>query len=397
MLVAGDVEFVRPVAVEVREQRGVLEAAGVGVDQLLLPRGLGSRTGAQQPDAAAVARRDQLLLAVAVDVARRQEAAQAIVQGGDHNPLVSRRIGVVAADLHGLEQLLVLADLALDHDVEFVATIAVDIVDQDLLGMTQPQVGDHRALAPVLGNVTHHLTGLGLAVQPVGLAGSGVDLERPIAVQVSDLDLVNEGVGLLVDLDHLEATARLGAEHDHDALVVGRYRDAGLAVAVEVGHLRIAHAAPFAAEVLGPLAVGAECAALWGPGLHMGGRPRQGQQQRPGAAFVEHGLVEDVAFLVLDGRRLPLAALAVQELETSRPRNRLALLIHELGERQHDAGVVGVGLGGVAGRRRRSRGRGRRLRRLLRAAGAQQEGQADPADEGSGHAGLDLRKRRTLR
>ena len=56
----------------------------------------------------------------------------------------------------------------------------------------------------------------------------------------------------MVDLDHLEAAAGLRPQQRHHALIVGRDRDRGAAVAVEVRHLGVAHAAELAAEVLAP-------------------------------------------------------------------------------------------------------------------------------------------------
>ena len=98
--------------------------------------------------------------------------------------------------------------MALDRDVEFVAAVAVDVFDEDLLRVAVAEVAV-----------------LAAAVHPVGFARGRVDLQNAVIVDVADLDLVHEGVGLFVELDHVEAAVGLRPQHRHDALIVRRNRN----------------------------------------------------------------------------------------------------------------------------------------------------------------------------
>src|SRR5262249_58980254 len=96
VLVAGHVELVRAVAVEIPQDRGVLEAGPVGVARLALPGALRAGAPAQTPQPAAERGRHQLLLAVPVDVASGEEPREPIVDGRDHRATLRRRVRVVA-------------------------------------------------------------------------------------------------------------------------------------------------------------------------------------------------------------------------------------------------------------------------------------------------------------
>ncbi len=125
-------------------------------------------------------------------------------------------VGVVAADLDPA------AGHRLDGDIEFVGAVAIDIVDQDLLGVTVAEVGN---LDPALSggrDIAHDPAGLRCAVELVGQARGRVDLDHAVAVQIADFDLVHEGVRFAVDLHDLPAVAGR-FDHRDDALVVGRH------------------------------------------------------------------------------------------------------------------------------------------------------------------------------
>ena len=225
VLVARHVELVRPVAVEVAQDRGVLEARRVGVDRLDLPGRLRVGARPQQPQPAAERRRHQLLLAVAVHVARGEEAREAVVDRRDHRAAGRRRAGVVAADLDLVHQLLRLVDVALDRDVELVGAVAVDVGDEDLLRVAVAEIRDHLALLARGGHIAHDVTRLRRArVEPVRLARRGVDLGLAVAVEIADLDLVHEDVRLAVELHGGEAVGGRPQHRDH-ALVVRGDRD----------------------------------------------------------------------------------------------------------------------------------------------------------------------------
>ena len=132
-------------------------------------------------------RSDELLLAVAVDVAGRQEAAEPIADLGDHDPLLRVRVGVVAPDLDALlERVRGRVHVALDDHVELVATVAVDVVDEHLLRVAIAEIGDDDAPLAGLRDVADDVAGLRRAVEPVRLGGRRVHLEH--AAILADLD-----------------------------------------------------------------------------------------------------------------------------------------------------------------------------------------------------------------
>ena len=173
-------------------------------------------------------------------------------------------------------------DFALDRDVELVAAVAIDVGDQDLLRVALAEIGHHRSALALLGHVAHDLARLRPVVEAVRLARRGVDLEHAVAVEIADLDLVDEGVLLVVELDHLEAAVGLRPQHRHHALIVGRDGDRGAAIAVEVAHLGIAHAAELPAEVLLPERLPDRALRRLLPELHDRGAAAEAQQARPG-------------------------------------------------------------------------------------------------------------------
>ncbi len=102
------------------------------------------------------------------------------------------------------------------------------------------------------GAVTNHPARLRGAVELVGQARGGVDLEHAVAVEITQFDFVDEGIGLGVEFLHGVAAVAVAVEHRHDTLVVGDDCDIGVAVSIDIGHLEVAHAAEFSAEVLLP-------------------------------------------------------------------------------------------------------------------------------------------------
>src|SRR5690606_3241035 len=77
----------------------------------------------------------------------------------------------------------------------------------------------------------------------VASARCGVELEEAIAVDVADLDLVDEGVGLLVHLDHMRSAAVFSRpKHRHDAGVVRGKHEVLLAVAGDIADLEVTQA-----------------------------------------------------------------------------------------------------------------------------------------------------------
>ena len=118
--------------------------------------------------------------------------------------------------------------------------------------MTLSKVGHDRATFAGFRSVAHDLAVLRLGVELVRVARRGVHLEDTIAVEVAKLDFVNERVLLLVERFDPPFAVRAFAKHCDDALVMGGDSDVGRAVAVEVGHLGIAHAVEPPAEVRFP-------------------------------------------------------------------------------------------------------------------------------------------------
>ncbi len=229
----------------------MLEARRVGVEALLFPglRRIGPRP--EQPDAAAEARSDQLALSVAVDVARREEAAEPIVERRDDGSAgrLGRRLVAPHFDRLRDPHVRILAFRhGLDADVELVASVAVDVPDQDLLGVALAEVGDDASALVSLRNVADDLSGLWGPVELVGLARRRVDLEDAVAIEVAELDLVNEGVRLAIELADVEAPIGLRRHERDDSLIVRRHRDRGRSVAEDVSDLGVAHAVLLAAE-----------------------------------------------------------------------------------------------------------------------------------------------------
>ncbi len=99
----------------------------------------GSEPGPQQPQTALVGGRHHLLDAVAVDVAGGEEAGQVVVEAGDQHARGRVGVGVEAQDLDPS------AGHRLHRDVELVGAVAVDVVDQDLLGVAVAEVGHHHS------------------------------------------------------------------------------------------------------------------------------------------------------------------------------------------------------------------------------------------------------------
>ncbi|TFG97581.1 MAG: hypothetical protein E4H11_01740 [Myxococcales bacterium] len=242
------------------------------------------------------------------------------------------------------------------------------------------------------------MPGLGASVQTVRLARRRVDLEHAVAVEIAHLDLVDEGIGLSVELHGVEGASSGRPEHRHDALVVGGDRDGRAAVAVEVRDLGVAHAAELPSEVLAPQRGGLERAPLELPQLHGGPASAERQDARARRPRVGERLVEDVALGVLEQGAVPLTALAVEDLQARGPRHGLPPFVHELGEREHDPPrTVGRrprrpllrerGLRRCEGRRLRGRRGSSALLALSGAAGDQSRDRAergDPMDAAKG-------------
>src|SRR6266404_7648595 len=112
------------------------------------------------------------------------------------------------------------ADRPLPDDEELRDAVLVDVGGENLLRVRVAGRVDDRLLPAALPVLVHpHLARL-LLVELVRLARRREDLERPVAVDVAELDLVHERVGLMVDLVDLPALRRM---HDRDhALVVRR-------------------------------------------------------------------------------------------------------------------------------------------------------------------------------
>ena len=84
----------------------------------------------------------------AVDVTDGEEAAEAVVEGGDGEAGLRVGVALVAADLDGLLDdglVALLLRLGLDGDVELVLAVAIDVADPDLLGVAITEVGDDSA------------------------------------------------------------------------------------------------------------------------------------------------------------------------------------------------------------------------------------------------------------
>src|SRR5690606_15730439 len=112
--------------------------------------------GLEPPDARLEERSDDLLLSVAVEVAHGQEATEAVVELGDRDALIGRRVGLVAPDLAAVDQCRALRVLlALGEDVELVLPVTVDVVDQDLLRVALAEIGDDLTALALLRHVAH--------------------------------------------------------------------------------------------------------------------------------------------------------------------------------------------------------------------------------------------------
>ena len=110
------------------------------------------------------------------------------------------------------------------------------------------EVGHHLRPSP-WPDVAHDLAGLRRAVDPVRLARRGVDLRTPSPSRSPTSISWTNVSGSRSSSSTLDAAARARADDGHHALVVRGHRELALPVAVEVGDLRVAHAAELAAEV----------------------------------------------------------------------------------------------------------------------------------------------------
>ena len=141
-----------------------------------------------------------------------------------------------------------------------------------------------------------------------------VDLRHSVAVQISDLDLVNERVLLPVDLGNLPAVA-VGMHQGHDTLVVGGHRESRPAV-LQDQNLGFAHAAELSAEVLLPQCLGDEPLRSLAPQLERRFRTAQGEDAGPPDTGIEdHGLVKHVTVGILERDHLPRTLSRHQDLE----------------------------------------------------------------------------------
>jgi hypothetical protein len=146
LIVAGHVELIAPVPIKVKEDRGVLEARGVRGDDLLRPA---LAAAAEEKQAGLVGGRNQLQDAVTVYVARGKKPAELVVEPGDNSALrwPGVRIETLNLDLPPRDRL--------DGDIELIAAIPVDIIDQDLFGMANSEICDRNGAFPIGGHVAH--------------------------------------------------------------------------------------------------------------------------------------------------------------------------------------------------------------------------------------------------
>ena len=206
-----------------------------------------------------------------------------------------------------------------DHE-ELGLGVAVDVGDEDLLGVGVARRVDDRLL-PLAGAVPVHvdLTRL-LLVELVRLARGREELGHAVAVDVADLDLVDEGVGLTVHL--LDAPVLLGVDHRDDALIVGGDHQVVLAVAVDVAALDVAQAVELAAELRVPVRRLAPGAGGEAPGLEQGLIAADGEE----TVVPGQRLVEGVALRVLERDDLP-AGRVPHDQELRGARDRLGLAV----------------------------------------------------------------------
>ena len=181
----------------------MLEARRICGDERLFP---GISTTPKEPQASPVRRRDDFQHPVAVDIAGGQKATQLVVQRSNNVACRWIGAGVVTANL----------DLAtrdrLHGDVQLIAAITVDIPDQDLLGVTRAEIRDFDAILSRGRDVAYDGTRLRRAVHLIRRARRRVHLEGAIAVQIAELDLMDDRVWLGVKLVDGEAARAIGAQ-----------------------------------------------------------------------------------------------------------------------------------------------------------------------------------------
>ena len=347
----------------------MLEARRVAVDRLDRPRAPSGR----RPAAAArapllnAAATSSFLPSPSTSPAVRKRV-QAVVERRDHRARLRGRAGVVAADLDRVHQLLASLDVALDRDVELVACRR-----RRRRRPGSPSRGARRGRRrprgprPLRRHVAHHVARLrrcrragsarSASRRPRACRRRRDRRSRPRARRCPAARSSSVGV---------EAVGRR-AQHRDDALVVRRDRDRLRAVAVEVGDLGVAHAAELAAEVLLPERR-SRCErrrACLLPELHdrrgaaereqPRGRRRRGRPSPCGRRCSAGPRARSCA----TRRRCGTGTRA------ARRRDRLAVLLHELREREHEAArQIGGRRGGA------SRGRGAAAPRAAARRGA---------------------------